>query len=317
MTADLVTPETREVDPLMEYDMLITDEVDFGVELRVLDTYRFTDEPMRMAEHKATVRINHDGSEVPLWVVGSKYQVVDHREVIKMFALALDKASLTAEVEHHVYKDGCRIFSMFTLNKEYEIPGSAKKAQPFFALTTSHDGSLKVGFLMGAKIGETYLNVSKTVYGASALHTKGLKIETMLDGIGKAVEVFTTQVIPMWDRMGSVNMKSEDVKKLIEKAISSKVLSKRAALDLDFVSVDGTGRSAEIVGAESMTVWQAYTKIAEHVSKVPFTKKGEIRKGATEEKAFWRNVDASEFFTKLMDHDMTGLKKIVGEDLAE
>jgi len=287
-----------------EYDMLITEEIDFRVELRSMNTVE-EDTPMKMPEHKATIRINPDGSKVPLWVVGSRYEVVDHREVIKQFSQALNKANIDAEVDYKVYKNGCRIYSMFTLNKSYRA--GSETVRPFFALTTSHDGSLRVGFMMGAKLGDKkYISISKTLYGGSAKHTRGVNIEKMLVEMEKALEVFTTQVIPMWERMQTVKLAPEQVKSLVENAVKRKIIANKKSQDLPFIRVEGRGREAKIYGNAEVSVWEVYTKIVAEVSKVP-----ENKKGSTEERAFWRNTEASEYFTKMMTKDMDLLKKTI------
>jgi len=286
---------------ISEYDMLITDEIDFRVELRAMKTVE-EDTPLDMPEHKATIRINPDGTKQPLWVVGSKYEVVDHREIIKHFAEALNKSDIEAEVDYKVYKGGCRIYSIFTLNNTYRVNG--KTVKPFFALTTSHDGSLRVGFMMGAKLDKKrYISIAKTLYGSSAKHTKGINIEKTLVALSKALEVFTNDVIPMWERMDTVTLNPEQVKSLVDNAIKKKIISDRKARDLPFVRVDGKGKSAKIFGSSYASVWEVYTGIITEVSKVPEFK------GATEERAFWRNTDASEYFTKMMAKGMDLLKK--------
>lgn len=267
----------------LDEDNLITDDIDFRVELRTL--YAHDEEfNMKMPEHKATIRVNPDGTKKSLWVVGSRYQIVDHRDVIRQFAETLQHAGMNAKVRHEVYRGGCRIFSIFTIDKEYEIPNSKCKAKPFFALTTSHDGSLKVGFLMGAKVGTSFLNVSKTVYGASARHVRGINVEKALKEIEKALDVFTNEVIPMWEKMQRIEIDQNKIDALIEDAVNHKVISKRRSEDLN-------------ISQEKSTIWDLYTTITEEVSKVG------SRKGSTKEAAFWRNADASEYFTKLMRSD--------------
>jgi len=286
MTATL---ETTEVVENSSIDSLITKEIDFRVELRRINTIE-EDEAMKLPEHKATIRINPDGTKVPLWVVGSRYEIVDHREVIKQFSQALEKAGLEARCDHRIYKNGCRIYSFFTIKKVIEMEGE-KAVVPFFTLTTSHDGSLRLGFMMGAKVGERYLNVSKTMYGAQAKHTHGINIEKTLEEVSKALSVLTDEVIPMWERMHKVVLTPEQVKRLVENAVKKKVISKRLSDDLGFTN--------------NSSIWDVYTKVVSEVTKVP------DRKGATSERAFWRNTDASEYFSKMMSKDMTSLKAIV------
>jgi len=275
------TVETKETVMTAEpsiYDELITEEIDFRVETRGLHTTD-TDGGMHMPNHEATIRINPDGTEAPLWVVGSRYEVVDHRDVIKGFAEALDKAELPASVDHKVYGLGCRIFSYFILDNEYDL-GGEKKAQPFFTLTTSHDGSLKIGFMVGAKVGDHTLNVSKTVYGAWAKHTKGVNVESTLKEIGKALKSFVSDVLPMWERMQGASLKVSDARKILDDAVKAKVLAKRRAesIDLDFSS--------------PVSVWDVYTSVVSEVSEL-------TTKRSTGERAFDRNTKVGEYFRKL------------------
>ena len=282
-----MTAMTTEPTP---YDGLITEEIDFRVETRGLHTTA-ADGGMHMPNHEATIRINPDGTEAPLWVVGSRYEVVDHREVIKGFAEALDKAGIEADVDHKVYGLGCRIYSFFTLDKTYTLAEGKPAARPFFTLTTSHDGSLKLGFMVGAKVGGTVLNVSKTVYGASAKHTKGINIEKTLKEIERALNAFVTEVLPMWERMQGTKLSTDDARKLVEDAIKKAVISKRRAEKIDLT--------------DCHTVWDAYTTIVNGIGEIT-TKRG------TEERAFDRNTKVGEYFRKLAhDDDMSGLERLL------
>lgn len=277
-------PEEKNEETVVEhspYDMLITDDIDFRVETRGLHT---TDEDggMHMPDHEATIRINPDGTENPLWVVGSRYEVVDHREIIKGFAAALDKADLVAQVEHQVFVKGCRIYSTFTLDNTYDIGGS-EPARPFFSLQTSHDGSLKVGFTVGARVGRHVLRVSKTIYGAWAKHTKGVNIELTLKEISKALDSFVTEIIPMWERMGNTKIDLAHAKRILEDAVKRNVVSKRRAEAIDLNDVG--------------TVWDVYTAMVDKVCEL-------TTKRSTEERTFDRNTKVGEFFRKL--HKATG-----------
>jgi hypothetical protein len=259
------------------YDTLITEEIDFRVETRGLHTTD-KDGGMHMPNHEATIRINPNGTEAPLWVVGSRYEVVDHREVIKGFAKALDAANLSANVEHKVFGLGCRIFSYFILDKSYDV-GKKDKAFPFFTLTTSHDGSLKIGFMVGAKIGKHTLNVSKTVYGAWAKHTRGVNIEQTLNEISKALNAFVSEVLPIWERMQSYNVNEDQVKKIIDNAVKSNVIAKRRA---EFIS-----------NSSCKTVWDTYTSIVNESCNL-------TTKRSTEERAFDRNTNIGDYFQKII-----------------
>jgi hypothetical protein len=283
---DLFGTETKEIEEVKEsvmttepsiYDELITEDIDFRVETRGLHTTD-KDGGLHMPNHEATIRINPDGTEAPLWVVGSRYEVVDHRNVIKGFAEALDKASLPATVDHKVYASGCRIFSYFILDKKYDIGSKSGKAQPFFTLTTSHDGSLKIGFMVGAKVGDRVLNVSKTVYGAWAKHTKGVNVESTLKEISKALDAFVSEVLPMWERMQGTSVCVDDARKILDDAVSAKVIAKRRA---DTIEV-GTCE----------TVWDVYTSVVSEVCNL-------TTKRSTEERAFDRNTNVGEYFRKL------------------
>ena len=298
MTASTLTPEAPEATEPTVLETLITEEIDFRVELRKLSTIEADGGlglqaeflGMKMPEHKATIRIDNDGTKTPLWVVGSRYEVVDHREIIKQFAEALDKADMKAKVTHSVYKGGCRIYSFFTLDKAIDIPGKEEKAYPFFTLTTSHDGALRLGFMMGAKVGKHYINVSKTMYGATAKHTRGINIDKTLEEVSKALSVFTDEVIPMWQRMNEIALTPERVKSLVDNAVKRKIISKK--------------NSENLVINQKQSIWEIYTQVVKEVTKVP------DRVGSTKERAFWRNVDVSEYFTKMMTKDT--LAKTIG-----
>jgi len=273
------TTEKKELDM---FDSLITEAIDFRVEKRGIHTYG-EDGGLHMPNHSATIRINPDGSEQDLWVVGSRYEVVDHREVIKQFANILDKASMSAEVSHTVYGNGCRIFSTFVLEKQFDLDvgeGKTKKIRPFFSLTTSHDGNLKVGFLLGAKVGKRYMVLSKKLYGAWAKHTKGINIERTLKDIDTALRLFIENVIPVWTRMHKITLKGSEVNNIIEKAISDGVITKLRAKDLNTSS--------------GQSLWQTFLQVVDSVNEVR-GKKG------NPERAFWRNTKANEYFRKVVE----------------
>jgi len=269
--------DTEEKD-LSMFDVLITEEVDFQVEKRGLHTYG-EDGGMHMPNHTATIRINPDGTEMPLWVVGSRYEVVDHRDVIRQFAHILDKADIEGEVSHKVFLNGCRIYSKFTLNEDFNIEGSTEKAKPFFTLTTSHDGSLKVGFLIGAKVGKRYFLLSQKLYGAWAKHTKGINIDKTLEDIHNALKLFVNDVLPVWARMHSIVLDATKIRNVIEKAVKDKVITKHRAKDL-------------LATEDTQNLWEVFTQVIDEVSEV----RG---KRGTEEGAFTRNTKVNEYFRQI------------------
>jgi len=285
--------DTAEVktDALAHWDSVITEDIDFSVERKGIHTYG-GDDSINMPDHSATIRVNPDGSRAPLWVVGSRYEVVDHREVIKQFAEVIDRADLEAEIKHSVYQNGCRIYSTFTLDKVYNVGG--KSVRPFLTLTTSHDGSLRVGFLMGAVVDGRTLNISKTVYGAHAKHTKGINIEKTLKAIVTALKSFTDEVLPMWARMQDTVLDRDDARKIIDAAIKKGVITKLRASEVEFTA--------------DTNVWEVYTSLVDQVSVV----RG---KRGTAERAFYRNVDVSEYFNKLSSTEaMTAIEDIIDRD---
>jgi len=284
-----IVSETPVVD-LSAYNDLITEDIDFRVETRGLHTTS-ADGGMHMPNHEATIRINPDGTEQDLWVVGSRYQVVDHREVIKGFAEALDRAGIDAEVHHSVYGRGCRIYSFFTIDKEYELAEGKPKARPFFTLTTSHDGMLRLGFMVGAKVAGRTFNVSKTVYGAAAKHTSGINIERTLNEIERALNAFITEVLPMWERMQGTKISTGSAKKIVEDAVLKGVIAKRRAEDIDL--------------SDCNTVWDAYSSIVSQVSEITTVR-------GTEERVFDRNTKVGVYFKKLAeDTEMSGLESLL------
>jgi len=285
---EVVTSTESATTDLSVWNSIISEDIDFRVEKRGIHTYG-EDGGLNMPDHSATIRINPDGSENPLWVVGSKYEIVDHREVIKQFAEVLDRADMQADIKHYVYQNGCRIYSEFVIDQTFMVNG--KLARPFFTLTTSHDGSLRIGFLMGAKVGKRAFNISKTVYGAHAKHTKGINVHKTMEAVMDAVKAFTEEVVPMWARMESAELSTDEAKAIIENAIKKNVIAKR--------------RADDIVFTEKTNLWAVYSSVIDQVSVV----RG---KRGTEERAFKRNVDVSEYFNKLaLDTDMTSLKAIL------
>jgi len=281
--------EEKAVSDLSAWNSIISEDIDFRVEKRGMHTYG-EDGGLNMPDHSATIRVNPDGSESPLWVVGSKYEVVDHREVIKQFAEVLDRSEMQADIKHYVYQNGCRIYSEFVIDQTFEVNG--KVARPFFTLTTSHDGSLRIGFLMGAKVEGKSFNISKTVYGNHAKHTKGINIHKTIEAVMDAVTAFTEEVIPMWTRMHETVLNRDEALSVIENAVKKNVVAKRRADDIMFTE-------------SNPSLWDVYTSVIDQVSVV----RG---KRGTEERAFKRNVDVSEYFNKLsFDTDMTVLKGIL------
>jgi hypothetical protein len=277
ITKKVESPEEAKENQLKKWDSLISDEVNFRVEKRGLHTYG-ADGGIHMSNHTATIRINPDGSETDLWVVGNDYEVVDHKQIIKQFAELLDNAGIEAEVIHQIYGGGCRVYSEFTLQKSYQFRG--KEVNPFFTLRSSYDKSLKVGFMLGIKYAGRRMNISKTLYGAQAKHTKGVNLKRTLKEIFNALDAFNKEVLPSWEKMDSLVLNSDQIKRTIEDAIKKKVISKLRADSLSFDEC-------------KTTMWDIYSKMTKEVSVVR-GKKG------TEESAFYRNVDVGEYFSRLM-----------------
>ena len=106
-----------------------------------------------------------------------------------------------------------------------------------------------------------------------------------------AIKAFTEEVIPMWASMESTELSRDEALAIIEKAVKKNVVAKR--------------RADDIVFTEKTNLWDVYSAVIDQVSVV----RG---KRGTEERAFKRNVDVSEYFNKLaLDTDMSALKAIV------
>jgi hypothetical protein len=208
---------------------LITPDIDFKVEMQGLKS---TLNSVPLPEHRVTMRIDTNGTETPLGVVSPMYKVIDHRGAITDFNNALTGAGIgVLSLSHGVYLNGARIYSEFTLDQEHDInvDGEIKKARPFLSFTTSHDGSLKLGFMLGAHISGMKFYLSNRVYSASVKHLNGVKVEKVLEEVHAALNCFVKEIIPLWKGMVQTKITLKDAEEMMERAVKRNVISERRA----------------------------------------------------------------------------------------
>jgi transcriptional antiterminator Rof (Rho-off) len=252
---------------------LITSVVDYGVELRELRAKG----GLAVPENKATVRVDKNNETVVLAVVGDRYEVVDHRDVIKSFAKVLEDAKLVASVKHDVFRNGARVYSRFMLDEPVVIKldnGLEKQAFPFFTLTNSHDGALKVGFMLGAVIDGQSYQLSRKLYEVTAKHLQGVKLQKVLAELANALRSFTNEVVPLWRSMMTTPLTLTQGEEIIAKAVKKNVISQQ--------------RAEQVPLGSHATLWELYTDVVKTVSEP--SKKG------TAEEGIWRNAGANEYF---------------------
>lgn len=252
---------------------LITPEVDFMV---TTETLRTSPNDLELTNNKATVRVNSDNTRVALAVVGSRYKVVDHQNTIRDFANVLVEAGLKADVKHSVYRNGARVYSRFTLQQTVAVPtnNGQMTATPFFTLTNSHDGALKVGFMVGALVNGQPFHLSPKLYDVHVKHLRGLKMEKVLDEVQHALRSFTNEVVPLWSKMTLTRLSLTQAEEMLCKAIKQNIVSKRRAKNVP-------------LGSE-VTLWKLYSDVVKNVSAPS--------KKDSEESSVWRNARANEYF---------------------
>jgi hypothetical protein len=256
---------------------LITTSVNFGVQMRAMTT---TD-GLAVSEEiaKAVVRVNPDQSEQVIATVGKRYELVDHRTCIRDFAEQLTTAGYNTTVTHKVFRSGARIYSNFNINTPLVVQGpnnTQKSANPFLTLTTSHDGSLKVGFMVGAVVDGLRIYGRKHM-SLTAKHLSGTRLDQVMGQISQALEAFQSEVIPLWSRATLTAVSNDRAEDILKRAVKKNVISQRR--------IDSWGE-----GHTFNTYWDMYKKIVETVSVESKT--------GNEEGSINRNRDANDFFLK-------------------
>lgn len=256
---------------------LITPSVNFGVQMRTMTT---TD-GLAVSEDiaKAVVRINPDQSEQVIATVGKRYELVDHRTCIRDFAEQLRESNYNTTVTHKVFRSGARIYSNFNINTPLTVQGpnnTQKSANPFLTLTTSHDGSLKVGFMVGAVVDGLRIYGRKHM-SLTAKHLSGTRLDQVMGQVTQALTAFREEVIPLWSRATLTAVSNDRAEDILKRAVKKNIISQRR--------VDSWGE-----GHTFNTYWDMYKKVVETVSVESKT--------GNEEGSINRNRDANDFFLK-------------------
>lgn len=277
---------------------VLTDELDYNVDLRpikaaddggqfVLGTDRFM----------ATVRVDKDGKQTVLSVMGNKYQLVDHKQQVLNFEDSLRKLGLrdkSCGFKHNVFKNGARVVSRFTLGaKKVELENGGVKTEltPTFDFRTSYDGEYKVGFALGVMVGDSWYCFGKKLYSAEAMHLKSKKLESKLvkviDGAEKALDFFMTKVVPCFSKLMGKELSLEEKRAEFEKLAALGAIRKT---DMDDVL-------GVVLGSSVRTAWDIYCLVVRTFSTVKCS-----RGNNDGETAFWRNcVVNDKLFSGLME----------------
>lgn len=249
--------------------------------------------PLELKDRKANVRVEKDGREFALGVVGSRYSVVQNRDAFSFF----DEVVGTGGAYYHTagaLGQGERIWLLAKLPKNL-ILFKDDVVEKYLCLTNSHDGSsaLRVYFTPIRVVCQNTLNASlKSVHGdsVSIRHSGDLrsKVAQARQTLGLALEYFgefdekclaltakqldTTEAREYFNRV-------LDIKD--EKEASTRVKNQRAQL----FSLFERGRGQNLSGVRH-TAWaalNAVTELVDHHSTV----KGEDDDATNRLRSIW------------------------------
>lgn len=269
MTATLTAPAPtlteRAVDASVDYDVT-------KVALRTVN------DGLSVPMTDAVVRQDPDGKRQVIGTVGRRYQVVDHRDVLRGFAEVLTTGGVDADVAHEVYKAGARVYSRFTLKttvKFGDAQGMQHDAEPFITLMNSHDGSRPVGFTLGARVNGVSFVLGTQVYAVSVKHVNGVRLERVLDSVNVALEHLVNVVLPKWSKLVCTSVSFAEAERTIAQLVEDKVISEQKAKE---------------VSRSCTTLWDLYASLVGKAS--------EVGKRDDGEGAHWRNARVND---KLLD----------------
>lgn len=254
--------------------------------------------PLELVGNKANVRVEKDGTEVPLGVVGDRYSVIQNKDAFSFF----DAVVGAGEAKYHTVGalgQGERIWLLAKLPKDL-ILFRDDVVEKYLCLTNSHDGSsaLRVYFTPVRVVCQNTLNASlKSVQGdsVSIRHSGNLeaKVQQAKYVLGTALEYFGEfdekcrvlcakelnglQARDYFDRVLGIKD---------EKTASTRVKNQRSALFTLFEQ--GKGQNLPGVRHTAWAALNAVTEFFDHHNTV----KGEDEDRSNRLKSIWFGASA-------------------------
>lgn len=200
-------------------------EIDFGVETK--DVYV---EGKIVPKKVAIVR---DDNRLVIAIVGSRYKVVDHKKIIYKVDDTLEENKYFFDRRDNVCRGGARIYCSYQFEGiEFNI-GLKDKVTLTMILTNSYDSGSRIRFDLGGHRLCTNANlaVSKKLVSFSGLHTTNFRSEDFIKRTTDAIQEYSDNVIPFWNRLYDHEITTDEGLLLIEQ-ICKKDFPKRYAGDV-------------------------------------------------------------------------------------
>jgi phage/plasmid-like protein (TIGR03299 family) len=250
-------------------------KLDWTVEKRRLFSQTATGNDLEMDEFFAMIRVDKTHGEIPLGVVGSRYEPLQNSDAFEFF----DEIIKTKVGQYETagsLRDGRKVWVLAKMNGEVSV-GEKDTVDKYVLLSNSHDGSSAIT----VKITPVRVVCNNTLSAAlrgskdvknefSLRHTKSAKerlaaAERTLEHVNKAYE----KLGKVWSKMAEIELPAHDRIKFVNRVFPNKenakndirLMTKRA----EILGLMESGMGMELDSAHG-TLWGAYNAVTEHVT---------------------------------------------------
>lgn len=224
-----------------------------------------------VAGHKATVRVNADGSRKVLGVVGDRYKPLQNQEQFEWFAPYLESRECAFETCGSLM-DGKLVWVLARINRADSVITSGDTIRKYLLLTSSHDGSkaTSVGLCdirvvcwntLSACLADSRSALLKVKHTASQKST----LATIRDTINLADSTFEATAA-QYRKLAACGVSQSDLRKYVQLVLelpddeSAWSTNRKNTLEgIINLCVAGTGNDGK-------SAWSAYNGVTEYVS---------------------------------------------------
>lgn len=254
-------------------------KLDWKVQLRNL----FTAEGMQIPEFFATIRDDPEHGQIPLGVVGKRYNPLQNVEAFEFFDNLVQDGIASYETAGSL-REGRKVWILAKMNDDLSV-GDDDSIDKFVLLSNSHDGSSAVT----VKVTPVRVVCNNTL--SAALRTKASKnnefsirhtssVKEKLEQAQKTMEA----VNDAYDALGRVWSKMTEIELPIHERIAyihdvfpekedAKNPKRLATLRAEVFSLFEKGAGMDLDSANG-TLWGAYNAVTEHVTHSISSRKG-------------------------------------------
>lgn len=193
-----------------------------------------------------------------LGVVSDAYNIIEHKVAFKAADEALKKLGGFSLKKLELTRTGSRMYAHFEQDKEMSVGGGDDLIRPTLVMTNSLDGYSRFGFMLGAYrlVCKNGLMAGVSLMNINVKHTANVDVNDVAEKGKESLELFGTEVMPIWNRMNNVKLSLNDAVAgmLGRKSVVPEKITQRVK------------EIAEGLNQTDLTVWQLFNHYTYHLT---------------------------------------------------